>query len=133
MEYQNKKNGRPTLEDFGGKKTEDRGEAKTAINENSNEGQPVPEAIPSLDTKLQEFENKMMVAMDQKLSAFQNKIVFGDRKSLSKKKNDRVIYIGDEAYLTFQKFRGRQDEHLKETLKKVAWAAEKYLESTGGS
>ena len=133
MEHQDKKKRRPTLEDFSHKRTEDGEEAKTSTNENPNKGEPIHEAIPCLDAKLQEFGKTLMVAIDQKLNEFQSKIVSGDRKSLSKKRNDRVLYIGHEAYLTFQKFRESPDEPLKELLKKVARAAEKYLELTGGS
>lgn len=132
-EHQNKKKRPPTLEDFSSKKTEDCEEAKTSIEEISNEGESVPEPTVYLNAKLQELAKTLMDAMDQKFNEFQSKMVFGDRKSLSKKKNERVIYIGDEAYQTFQKFRERPDEPLKELLRKVARAAEKYLELTGGS
>jgi hypothetical protein len=132
-EHQNKKKRRPTLEDFGSKKTEDCEDAKTSIDEISNKSEPVPEPTVYLDAKLQELTKTLMGAVDQKFNEFQSKMVFSDRKSLSKKKNERVLYIGDEAYQTFQKFRERPDEPLKEILKKVVRAAEKFLELTGGS
>ena len=133
MKHQNKKKRRPTLEDFSDRKTDDREEAKTLENENSEKNERPPEPIPSLDAKLQEFEKTLMRAIDQKLNEFQAKMIPADRKSHCKKKNDRVLYVGDETYPTFQKFKESPNEPLKETLKKVARAAEKYLELTGGS
>jgi hypothetical protein len=133
MEHQNKKKRPPTLEDFSAKKMEDCEEAKTSINENPDKREPIHEAIPSLDDKLQGFEKTLMAVMDQKLAEFQSKMALGERKSLLKKRNDRVLYVGDKEYPTFQKFKESANEPLKETLKKVVRAAEKYLEITGGS
>lgn len=131
--HQNKKKRRPTLEDFSAKKMEGCEEAKASINENPDKREPFHEAIPSLDDKLQGFEKTLMAAMDQKLAEFQSKIHLGGRKLLSKKKNERVQYIGDEIFGISQEFKESPYEPLKETLKKVARAAKKYRELTGGS
>jgi hypothetical protein len=133
--FQNKKKQRkrPTLEDFNDKEKEDCEGAKTAIEEISNKGESALEPTVYLDAKFQELAKTLMGVMDQKLNEFQSKMVFGDRKLQSKKKNERILYIDDEAYQTFRKFRERPDERLKETLKRVIRAAEKFLELPGGS
>ena len=123
-----KKKRHPTLSDFNCKKTENC--------EVLNESRTVPGTTPTLEAKFQELEKKLMGAVDQKLNEklneYENKAILVNRKSLSKKKNARVLYIPHEAIPTFEKFQEKADEPLKETLKKVLRAAEKYLELTGG-
>jgi len=107
-------NNRSTLEGFSNKDIAD---------STGNKSKP----ISVNEAKIRKLENEMeslrhrMDAMNVKLSNPKN----------GRQRNKRVVYIGDKIYPTCKKFQDSPSEPLKETIKKIFAAAEKYLELTG--
>lgn len=122
----------PALADFSNKDTTFCSDKNTEIltkNETKDSTGNKSKPMSANEAKIRELENEIeslrhrMDAINAKLSENKN-----GRK---REKNKHVVYIRDEIYPTYKKFRDSPNEPLKVTIKKIFAAAEKYLELTG--
>lgn len=131
MEDLGRKKRRHTLEDFATEKVKDQNGSRIATKGNVDNDRLNHETNPTSTPTLQEIASLIRIEVEKAMNDLKTQIVPGDPKSRSKKKRD-PIYILNEDYPTVLEFR-KNNEPLKETLRRVIRAAGRYLQMTGDS
>jgi len=131
LEDHGRKKRRHTLEDFATEKVKDQNGSRIAARGNVGNDRLNHETNPTSTPTLQELESLVRIEVEKAMNDLKTQMVPGDPKSRSKKKRD-PIYICNEDYPTVLKFR-KNNEPLRDTLRRVIRAAGRYLQMTGDS
>jgi len=108
---------------------------KSSANENIDAGR-MPLAIrneiqQAIEGRLGKFKDEIICAFEEKFGDNKNERVATKQKVRRQKRNARVVYVADDVWPIFERFQEKLGEPIKETLRNMVKAAEKYLELKG--